>query len=206
MTLWPDPQGVTARGTSVLCTFSPSLQAPLPPLGKAKLGSAGGSKKGLPPLKRALPASPAAAAAETARPIGGMSASASVASIVHQQSLAVPERVGGRTSPGNLSRESSPEPQRKQWGDAKPLSLGMAGAACDVAGSVCIFYRWRFDEALNLSTLSMHQAHKHKNCTNLRTDQSHNHKKNCTMLRADQSHNINIKNCTILRTDQGHKL
>ena len=134
----PGPRGVATSGD--VCTSSPSLQAPLPPLGKAKLGSAGGSKKGLPPLKRALPPSPAAAAAaEAARPIGGMSASASVASIVPQQSLAVPERVGGRTSPGNLSRESSPEPQRKQWGDAKPLSLGMAGAACDVAGSVCTF-------------------------------------------------------------------
>ena len=158
----PGPRGVAASGD--VCTSSPSFQAPLPPLGKAKLGSAGGSKKGLPPLKRALPPSPAAA-------------SSAATSIIPKQSLAVPERVGGRTSPGNLSRESSPEPQRKQWGDAKPLSLGMAGAACDVAGSVCTLYRWRFDEALNLSTLSMHQAHKHKNCTNLRTDQSHNHKK-----------------------------
>ena len=124
VTLKTGPEGVTISGD--VYNSSPSLQAPLPPLGKAKLGSAGGSKKGLPPLKRALPPSPAAVAA-AAQQIGNIPASSAAASTIPQQSLAVPERVGGRTSPGNLSREGSPEPQRKQWGDAKPLSLGMAG-------------------------------------------------------------------------------
>ena len=110
--------------------FSLSLQAPLPPLGKAKLGSAGGSKKGLPPLKRSLPQQPPPAApAPAVAPAAGSSISASAASIP-PQSLAVPERIsggGGNSSPRNQSRESSPVPQRRQWGDAKPLSLAMSG-------------------------------------------------------------------------------
>ena len=93
-------------------TFFPP-KAPLPALGKSKLGSAGGSKKGLPPLKRSLPAPPQGGKPDIPQQ--------------HQQSLGVPETVGGAMSPTNLSRESSPLPQRRQWGDAKPLSLGMAG-------------------------------------------------------------------------------
>ena len=94
-------------------------KAPLPALGKSKLGSAGGSKKGLPPLKRSLPAPPQAGKPDTPQQ--------------QQQSLGVPENVGGAMSPRNLSRESSPVPQRRQWGDAKPLSLGNPGEVqtCD---------------------------------------------------------------------------